>query len=243
MSIQTRLNTMFNRDISQIISTFPFHKILSICVFFLILGLSPIKAINKDTTIRTDYHMETTDSNEKNTIKKSDIQGNRISVKVNSLLALSIINPAVEFRVSEKLSVQMEAIGIFHPHGFRNNGYPITLATSFGELRYYPKEVLRGFYCGGNIGWGVYRMSKGAIPFYKGAYKTIYQVGSCFMAGVSVGYNLRLTDHWFLDFSLGGGYQNSYYEAFYHDGTQYIGLNESAEWLPYKGGISVVYSF
>lgn len=171
------------------------------------------------------------------------VENNRVSTKINSLIVIGVINPAVEIRLSEKFSFQLEAMGIFQPYGFLNSDNPLTMGTTWGEGRYYFKSYLRGFYAGINAGWGVYRMSKGAFPLFSGSYKTIYQVGSNMMLGISAGYHLTLSKHWGLDFSVGGGYQLSTYEAFYKDGTKFIGLNQSAEWIPYKGGISLVYSF
>ena len=174
-------------------------------------------------------------------IETSDL---RIGVKLNGLLAIGVINPAVEFKVFKNGTVQLEAMGVFQPKGFLGSDKPLTLGTAFGEFRYYIKSAFDGFYVGGHAGWGVYRLSKGLAPGYGGAYPNSYQVGSNMMFGATIGYQLNLTKHWALELSWGAGWQESVYEGYKADGTQYVALNRSGEWLPaYKGGLFVAYRF
>ena len=45
--------------------------------------------------------------------QQSEVFVPRTNVKLNALAAIGIVNPAVEFRVDEKWSVQMEGMGVF----------------------------------------------------------------------------------------------------------------------------------
>lgn len=167
-----------------------------------------------------------------------------VNVKLNGLLAIGVINPAVEFRVFEYGTVQLEGMGVFQPYGFLGSKYPLTLGTTFGEFRYYPKKAFHGFFVAANAGWGVYRLSKGLAPGYNGAYPDSYQVGSNMMFGATIGYAFCIGKHWSIEINWGAGWQGSTYEGYNNDGTQYVGLNKSGEWLPaYKGGIFVGYRF
>lgn len=183
---------------------------------------------------------------EKKTIPetKTESPAPRVNVKLSATAVIGIINPAVEFRVFDRGTVQMEALGIFYPKGFLGTDRPLTLGASFFEFRYYVKKAFEGFFVGPNAGWGVYRLNKGLVPPYNGVYDGKYQVGSNVMLGATLGYTFRLTDHWGIELSFGGGWQLSKYEGFNNDGTRYVGWNGSGEWLPaYKGGIYISYRF
>ena len=45
--------------------------------------------------------------------QQSEVFVPRTNVKLSALAAIGIVNPAVEFRVDEKWSVQLEGMGIF----------------------------------------------------------------------------------------------------------------------------------
>ena len=175
----------------------------------------------------------------------------RINVKMNTLLFLGFINPAVEFKVMKKWTVQMEALGVFYPYNFMGTGKPLVMGTCFGEFRYYPKTAFKGFYLSPNLGFSVYKLNKGLVPGYKGAYEgDYYQQGYNVMAGVTLGYQWNIGKHWSLELAWGAGYQHSVYHGFNRGGKDepyveyYIGRNASAEWLPlYKGGFFVGYRF
>ncbi|MEG1555145.1 MAG: DUF3575 domain-containing protein [Bacteroidales bacterium] len=171
----------------------------------------------------------------------------KVNVKLNSVVVLGIMNPAVEFRVFKKGSVQIEAIGIFAPRNFLGTGYPCSMAVTYGEFRFYPKQVFKGFFCGVHTGWAVYRLNKNLLPIY-GYLKdpNSIHVGQALIVGFIVGYNIILNKHWGLEISLGGGRQFSTYESYTPkaDGTSaHRELNGSAEYLPTKGGILVNYRF
>lgn len=179
----------------------------------------------------------------------------RMSVKLNGLLAIGVINPAIEFPVHKNISIQMEGMGVFYNRDFLGTGVPLVLATTFLEGRYYFKEVFQKFYAGPNIGWGVWKMNKDIAPGYSYGHST-NQYGNNVMMGLTLGYQWAVSQHWSIDFSWGLGWQHAIYEGFqdsdgdgvwesYFDTSIPKGaLNQSAEWMPaYKGGVFVSYRF
>lgn len=94
------------------------------------------------------------------------------------------------------------------------------------------------------MGFSVFNLTKGIHPAYWGQYSGQYQVGTNFMAGVTLGYAFTLTKHWGIEISLGGGYQIGFYEGHYSsDGSMYVGWNSSGEWLPYKAAVNIIYKW
>lgn len=171
----------------------------------------------------------------------------KVNIKLNGAVVVGIINPAVEFRVFNKGSFQIEALGVFAPRNFLGTGYPCSLAITYGEFRFYPKQVFKGFFCGVHAGWGVYRLNKNLMPIYSYMKEeTSIHVGQTFIAGVTLGYCFTFNNHWGMEVSLGGGRQFSTYEAYTpinNETSSHHPLNGSAEYLPTKGGILVTYRF
>ena len=50
--------------------------------------------------------------------QQSEVFVPRTNVKLSALAAIGIVNPAVEFRVDEKWSVQLEGMGVFAAENF-----------------------------------------------------------------------------------------------------------------------------
>lgn len=171
----------------------------------------------------------------------------KINIKLNSVVALGIVNPAVEFRVFNKGSVQLEGWGVYAPRNYLGTGYPCSLALMYGEFRFYPKVVFKGFFCGVHIGGGVYRLNKNILPIfgYLKEPKSI-QVGQNIIVGLTVGYHFTFNKHWGLEIVAGYGRQFSTYEAYTPQKDVTVlhrELNGSAEYLPTKAGVLVTYRF
>ncbi len=167
---------------------------------------------------------------------------NRSEVKLNSLILLGIINPAIEVYINEHTSLQLEAMGIFYPRNFLWTGEPLTLASAFLEYRYYFKNNHHGFFLGPNAGIGVFRMSKGVIPIIGDSYygSGALQYGYNMMLGLDIGYKFNISEYCSIEICFSPGYQVARYEGFTSDRQMYVGLNKSGEWLPaYKGGVSL----
>lgn len=172
----------------------------------------------------------------------------KMAVKLNSLGLIGIMNPAFELQVKERMTLQLEGLGIFYlKSGFLGSGAVkerIVMGASWLEARFYRKKAFSGFYWGPNMGWSSFRFNKGFFPFYEKRSDS-YQVGFNWMAGLTCGYVWALNPQWKMDFSWGGGYQCATYEAYLEpDGERVVPVNGSGEWMPiYKGGISLVYLF
>lgn len=180
----------------------------------------------------------------------SKTEDNRIAVKLNGLLAIGVINPAVEFKVMKKWTVQLEGMGVFYSQNFLGTGKPLVLGSTFAEFRFYPRAAFNGFFIAPNIGFGVYKLNKGLVLRYTDSYDNdSYQQGSNIMAGITIGYQWNINKHWSIEVMWGGGFQHSRYEGYKRDNPDedyymYAKLNSSAEWPPfYKGGIFVGYRF
>ena len=173
-----------------------------------------------------------------------------VKVKMSALVAIGVVNPAVEFKVMDNFTVQLEALGVFYSSNFLGTGKPLVLGSSFFEFRYYPKEEFKGFFVAPNIGWGVYKLNKGLVLRYTDDYDyDCYQQGSNIMAGLTIGYTFNLNEKWSIELAWGGGFQHSRYSGYERENDNepyemYVGLNSSAEWPPfYKGGIFIGYRF
>ncbi len=174
----------------------------------------------------------------------------RIAVKLNGLVAIAIVNPAVEFKVFKRATVQLEGLGSFYSTDFLGTGKPFVLAATFGEFRFYLKKAFDGFYFGPNIGWGVYKLNKGLVLRYTDQYKgDSYQQGSNIMVGLTIGYQYNINRRWSVEVSWSGGFQHSVYDGYRRSSPDqeyksYTYRDASAEWPPlYKGGIFLVYRF
>jgi len=174
----------------------------------------------------------------------SDSAVPRLAVKLNAPIVIGIVNPAIEFSLNRNFTINTELFGCFYPNGFAFITDRAELALAFLEARWYPAYSFKGLFLGPNIGYGVWNMSKGAVPVFSGHYQTKYQVGSNFMCGITLGYMFRFSEHWGMELSAGGGYSLAHYEGHTDkDGSMFVGYNGSSEWLPYKAALSVVYKW
>lgn len=190
--------------------------------------------------------------------QQSDAFVPRTNVKLSALAAVGIVNPAMEFRVAEKWSVQLEGMGIFASKNFLGTGYPLQMGAAFVEARWYPKGVFRKFFLAPNVGGGAFRMNKNILHKFFGwapdlDYKkneNAVHVGHNYMGGVTLGYvfTFKKNPHWSIEANWSLGRQWAVYEEYITraDGTAYRSteLGGSAEYLPfYRGGIYVAYKW
>ncbi len=186
------------------------------------------------------------------------VKDTRLNVKLNSLVLIGIVNPAVEFKVMPKVTVQLEAFGSFYTDNFLGTDKPFVLGAGFLEFRWYPRAAFSGFFIGPNVGFGVYKLNKGLVLRYTDDYDwDCYQQGSNVMTGITIGYQWNINEHWSIEAVWGGGFQHSVYQGFGYNPDlvtkpnlppggyqEYRGKNRSAEWPPlYKGGIFIGYRF
>lgn len=195
-------------------------------------------------------------------IEKLEKKEYKTVAKISSTLFLGIINPAVEFKLYKKLTLQFETMGIFANSNFLKTDKPFSESAVWLELRYYPRNTFSGFFAAGNVGYSVYRVNKNIVPEVFTGYKKgpgSVGVGQCVMAGVTLGWHFKLSERWGLEASMGGGIQGSGYEEHKYapyDGFVYNDIsykkgeiysydewNKSAEWLIYKAGLFATYKF
>ena len=181
----------------------------------------------------------------------------RTNVKLSALAAIGIVNPAVEFRVDEKWSVQLEGMGVFAAENFLGTGYPLQMGAAFVEARWYPKGVFGKFFLAPNVGGGAFRLNKNILhKFFGWASDLNYkkpeneiQIGHNFIGGVTLGYVFTFpkNPHWSIEANWSFGRQWAKYESYIHVENKKILYGEmggSAEYMPfYRGGIFVAYKW
>lgn len=181
----------------------------------------------------------------------------RTNVKLSALAAIGIVNPAVEVRVDEKWSVQLEGMGVFAAKNFLGTGYPLQMGAAFVEARWYPKGVFRKFFLAPNLGGGAFRMNKNILHKFFGwapdlDYKkpeNSVQIGHNYMGGITLGYvfTFKKNPHWSIEANWSLGRQWAVYESYSHKGDELVLHGEmggSAEYMPfYRGGIFVAYKW
>ena len=189
--------------------------------------------------------------------QQSEVFVPRTNVKLSALAAIGIVNPAVEFRVDEKWSVQLEGMGVFAAENFLGTGYPLQMGAAFVEARWYPKGVFRKFFLAPNVGGGAFRLNKNILHKFFGwapdlNYKkpeNSVQVGQNFMGGITLGYVFTFlkNPNWSIEANWSIGRQWAKYEEYIHGENGkviIVELGGSAEYLPfYRGGIFVAYKW
>lgn len=176
----------------------------------------------------------------------------QIYAKLNGLYALAgVINPAVEFTVSPKSTIQTEIV--FSPWKYVNDhgvDKPMKFGILMTEYRRYFKRHNRGWYLGANMGMMGFKMSK--PQFSDGWFlENRYSKGYGMMIGICGGFEYRFANRWLLDAYFGWSYMLSWYNGYSLDGTIDLHphrpvqpekpdpFNGSHEWLPNKIGVSI----
>lgn len=162
-----------------------------------------------------------------------------MSIKGNIITTLvAVPNFGVEFNVGEKTTFQLDATASF----WTIDGVPYKFVLLFPEFRYYPRKSGYGFFVGAHVGGGKYKLQK-----WNHADFDEYQDGYSIFYGATVGYQFVLNDRLNLELFLGGGNQQGYYKGYsLTTGERYESaekFNKSGEWLPYRGGLMIVYKF
>jgi hypothetical protein len=120
------------------------------------------------------------------------------------------------------------------------NNMPLRFLIITPEVRYYPKKEHKGFYVGGHVGGSTFHLQK-----YGYEDTDYYQKGYNYMMGASVGYVYFISDKMALEAFIGGGSVQSFYKGYdattgqrYEKAPNY---NKSGEWLPYRGGLNLIW--
>lgn len=172
-------------------------------------------------------------------------------VKLNALYAcVGVVNPQVEFCVSEHSAFQTELV--VSPYKKIFGDHHMLFGTFLNEYRYYFRQCNNGFYVGAEAGLQVFDMSKPQFKDGKIGLQNRYCKGYGYVLGVSAGYEYRFRERWLLDVFVGFAYMASWYNGYDlegkidmhphgHDIEENDPFNGSAEWLPNKIGLSIGY--
>lgn len=171
-------------------------------------------------------------------------------LKFNSVTALILVpNIGIEVGLSNHLSFQLDATASFWDSF---DGAPLQITQIFPEFRYYPKINLEGVFIGGHVGFGMFTLTKNRFPKFieKSNYTDDEQMsGRNTYYGITLGYKKHINQKWGYEIFLGGGTSQANYRGYsYINKTRYDipidetrNFNKSGEWLPYRGGIMVIY--
>ncbi len=162
-------------------------------------------------------------------------------LKFNAASALILIpNVGIEVPISNRFSFQLDVSGSFWDSF---DGKPLQFTQAFGEVRYYGKDGIEGFFFGGNVGFGMFNLTK------YGYDEDVYQSGRNYYIGASIGYKKMISDRFGLELFLGGGTSQATYRAYSQETRMRVDIpldedrnfNKSGEWIPYRGGLMLVY--
>ena len=166
----------------------------------------------------------------------------RVNVKLNALVAIGVVNPAVEFPIHKKWSMQLEGMGIFAGKDFLGTGYPLQMGSFFVEGRYYFKRVYHGFFVAPNVGVGAFRLNKNILHKFFGwspdlDYKkseNSVQTGANVMAGITLGYvhTFKKNPHWSVEINWSLGRQWARYEDHLYDENGTTSLMQAITYPP-----------
>ena len=172
-------------------------------------------------------------------------------VKLNALYAaLGVANPAVEFAITPKSSLQTDIV--ISPWK-SINGKHMNFAIFMGEYRRYFKAHNDGWYLGANIGMMAFDMTKPFIEDWKLKFENRYCKGYGMMIGLCVGYEYRFRERWLVDAYFGWAWMDSHYNGYSFEGETDMfphrpeqpefpdPFNGSSEWYPNKIGVSIGY--
>lgn len=152
-------------------------------------------------------------------------------VKLNGLYILAgVVNPSVEFPLSRKFSFNSEFV--LSPWKSLG-GKPFLFGIAMIEGRWHVKEVYKGWYFAGSVGFQVNKIQKDDDKYSRG-------MGHIY--GISAGHQWLLNERWMIEAFGGIGFQNTWYRGYdVHTHELITELNQSAEYLPYKVGFSIGY--
>lgn len=165
-------------------------------------------------------------------VQKSSAQTH---LKTNALyLAALVPNIAVETNLGYNITLEGE---IFGSPWKSIKGKPYLMAALLVGSRYYIKEAFDGFYVGLYVSGNKFKYSKWNYTADK------IQEGVAMCVGGTVGYQLKIGPRCNMDFYIGGGFHHAWYHGTtVSTGEQYVGWNKSAEWIPYRAGVSFAFT-
>lgn len=180
----------------------------------------------------------------------SFFSNSQTELKFNAATALILVpNIGIEVGLTNHVSFQLDATASFWDS---IDGGPLHMTQIFPEFRYYLKENIDGFFIGAHLGYGMFTLTKSRFPEFieKGNYTDDNQMsGRNTYYGISLGYKKHFNQNWGYELFIGGGSSQANYRGYsYIDKTRVDipfeeerNFNKSGEWLPYRGGIMLIY--
>ena len=169
----------------------------------------------------------------------TNLNYSQTTVKGNVSAIIGLPQFGFETTLGKKITFQLDVLTSLWKS---INQAPFKTNTIFPEFRFYPKKALEGFYVGSHIGGSKYHFQK-----WNYINTDYVQKGYSLMYGITFGYQIAINDRFSLDTFIGGGYQQGFYKGYLlSDGTRYDKAkkyNKSGEFLPYRGGVMIVYKF
>lgn len=156
------------------------------------------------------------------------------------LSLIGIVNVAYEKPLTEKLSIQSEIL--FSPwKSFNGRNLQIYMFSLEGKR--YSLSYSKGFHVGGYLSMAKFNLQKGSAANDLGSE---YHKGYAYVIGLSIGYYLPLNGKFSIDFFGGVGTSQTFYKAYYKindvRADPAVNWNKSGEFVPTRGGISLIYN-
>lgn len=169
----------------------------------------------------------------------TNLNYSQTTVKGNISAILGLPQFGFETTLGEKTTFQLDALTSLWKSV---NNAPFKMNMVFSEFRFYPKKSFEGFFIGGHIGGSKFNFQK-----WNYINTDYIQKGYSLMYGITFGYQIAINNNLNLEAFLGGGYQQGFYKGYLlSDGTRIDGAkkyNKSGEFIPYRGGLMIVYKF
>lgn len=156
-------------------------------------------------------------------------------LKTNALyLAALVPNIAIETRLNSNFTFEAEAFASLWKS---INDKPYLVGALLVGSRYYLKESFKGFYIGAYASGEKFKFSKWNYTSDQ------VQRGLGMCLGGTIGYQFAIGPKCNMDLYFGGGFHHAWYWGeTLSTGEQYVGWNKSAEWLPYRAGVSFAFT-
>lgn len=157
------------------------------------------------------------------------------AIKTNiAMLGAGVSNLGVEYGFGRHYSIDLPFI--YSPYSISPD-YRIKVLALQPEFRFWFARTMRGHFIGlhGGVCW--YNVALKDKPRYQDN-RPMWEVG------FSYGYNLPVSKHWNLEFTIGEGYMDMSYDTYYNkeNGAKY-GSDRRRFWGITKLGFSLIYKF
>lgn len=206
------------------------------------------EAATEDTKVKREKAADKKAQKEAEEVKSESAPAERgefnRAIKLNALTLIGAPGIAYEIKFAKHFSVQAEAVGTYYKNGFLGTDKPLRLISGFAQVRYYPKEVFRGFFVGLNVGFGYYDMARAIIPnHWNEKYDGVNHEGWNIMTGLTLGWAFPIKERWVIEPFVSGGLTYSNYDNYVNGNLVTRGKRRYDFPIAYNGGVYVAYKF